>query len=192
MRPAEGRIILHSGTQAMGQGLQTTYRADGGGVARRLHRQGRCGAGRYRSGHRLRQRRLALAVRRRHGGGGLGGDLIAKAREKASQMLEASVEDIEYRDGYAHRGRHRQTCRPVRHRQKGSRRAAFRRQRRPDRRPELAEWHAYLRSRDRSGDRRHARGALHHGRRCRRRHQSDAGDRTGARRRRAGHRPGAV
>src|SRR5258708_23125200 len=26
-------------------------------------------------------------------------DLIAKAREKASQMLEASVEDIEYRDG---------------------------------------------------------------------------------------------
>src|SRR6202035_5440426 len=27
-------------------------------------------------------------------------DLIAKAREKASHMLEASVEDIEYRDGF--------------------------------------------------------------------------------------------
>src|SRR6202035_1663808 len=27
------------------------------------------------------------------------GDLIAKAREKASNMLEASIEDIEYRDG---------------------------------------------------------------------------------------------
>src|SRR5258708_20553395 len=27
-------------------------------------------------------------------------DLIAKAREKASNMLEASVEDIEYRDGW--------------------------------------------------------------------------------------------
>src|SRR3982074_546133 len=27
------------------------------------------------------------------------GDLIAKAREKASNMLEASLDDIEYRDG---------------------------------------------------------------------------------------------
>ena len=68
---AEGRIILHSGTMAMGQGLQTTYTqmvSDALGIR---HGQDRRGAGRYRSGHRFRQRRLALAVRRRHRGGGI-------------------------------------------------------------------------------------------------------------------------
>ena len=68
---AEGRVILHSGTMAMGQGLQTTYTQMVVGSARHPHGQDRCRAGRHGSGHRLRQRRLALAVRRRHGGGGL-------------------------------------------------------------------------------------------------------------------------
>ena len=43
-------------------------------------------------------------------------DLINKAREKASQLLETSVEDIEYRDGCPHRGRHRPAHQPVRDR----------------------------------------------------------------------------
>jgi len=96
---AEGRIILHSGTMAMGQGLQTTYSqmvseslgipldnidvvqgdtdlATGfGSVGSRSLFVGGTAA-------------VVSAI-----------DLIAKAREKASQMLEASVEDIEYRDG---------------------------------------------------------------------------------------------
>jgi carbon-monoxide dehydrogenase large subunit len=96
---AEGRVILHSGTMAMGQGLQTTYTqmvSDSLGIA--LDKidvvQGdtdlATGFGSVGS--------RSLFV------GGTAAvvsaiDLIAKAREKASQMLEASVEDIEYRDG---------------------------------------------------------------------------------------------
>ena len=68
---AEGRVILHSGTMAMGQGLQTTYTQMIVGIARHPHGQDRRRAGRHRSRHRLRQRRLALAVRRRHGGRGV-------------------------------------------------------------------------------------------------------------------------
>ena len=119
-------------------------------------------------------------------------DMIKKAREKASNVLETSVEDIEYRDGCADGGRHRQAHQPVRDREEGRRRAAQRRFRRRGRRAELAERHAYLRGRDRSRNRRHPGGALHHGRRCRHRRQSDAGHRPGAWRRRAGHRAGAV
>src|SRR5271168_5305048 len=96
---AEGRIVLHAGTQAMGQGLQTTFAqmiADALGVS--IDKVD------------VVQGNTDLAV----GFGSVGSrslfvggtaavvsaaDLIAKAREKASQMLEASVEDIEYRDG---------------------------------------------------------------------------------------------
>jgi aerobic carbon-monoxide dehydrogenase large subunit len=96
---AEGRVILHSGTMAMGQGLQTTYSqmvSDSLGIA--LDKID------------IVQGDTDLAT----GFGSVGSrslfvggtaavvsavDLIAKAREKASQMLEASVEDIEYRDG---------------------------------------------------------------------------------------------
>src|SRR5580692_12158650 len=96
---AEGRIILHSGTMAMGQGLQTTYTqmvSESLGIA--MDRidivQGdtdlAVGFGSVGS-RSLFVGGTALAVS--------ANDLIAKAREKASQLLEASVEDIEYRDG---------------------------------------------------------------------------------------------
>src|SRR5271169_3839066 len=96
---AEGRIVLNAGTQAMGQGLQTTFSqmiAEALGVS--IDKVD------------VVQGNTDLAV----GFGSVGSrslfvggtaavvsaaDLIAKAREKASQMLEASVEDIEYRDG---------------------------------------------------------------------------------------------
>ncbi|MDB5637164.1 MAG: carbon monoxide dehydrogenase [Bradyrhizobium sp.] len=96
---AEGRIILHSGTQAMGQGLQTTYTQM---VSQSL--------GIPMDRIDIVQGDTDLAT----GFGSVGSrslfvggtaavvsanDLIAKAREKASQMLEASAEDIEYRNG---------------------------------------------------------------------------------------------
>src|ERR1700730_3067995 len=96
---AEGRIILHSGTQAMGQGLQTTYSQM---VAASLGIpidkidvvQGdtdlAIGFGSVGS-RSLFVGGTALAVS--------ANDLIAKAREKASNMLEASLEGIEYRAG---------------------------------------------------------------------------------------------
>jgi aerobic carbon-monoxide dehydrogenase large subunit len=97
---AEGRVILHSGTMAMGQGLQTTYSqmvSESLGIP--LDRvdviQGdtdlATGFGSVGS-RSLFVGGTALAVS--------ANDLIAKAREKASQLLEASVEDIEYRDGW--------------------------------------------------------------------------------------------
>src|SRR5579871_4428783 len=95
----EGRVILHSGTMAMGQGLQTTYTqmvADNLGIPMdRID---------------VVQGDTDLAV----GFGSVGSrslfvggtavavstsDLINKAREKASQLLETSIEDIEYREG---------------------------------------------------------------------------------------------
>jgi carbon-monoxide dehydrogenase large subunit len=96
---AEGRIILYAGTQAMGQGLQTTFSqmvADSLGIP--IDKID------------VVQGDTDLAI----GFGSVGsrslfvggtaavvsaGDLIAKAREKASHMLEASLEDIEYRAG---------------------------------------------------------------------------------------------
>ncbi len=96
---AEGRVVLQTGTQAMGQGLQTTYSqmvADALGIS--IDKID------------VVQGNTDLAI----GFGSVGSrslfvggtaavvsanDLIAKAREKASQMLEASVEDIEYREG---------------------------------------------------------------------------------------------
>ena len=97
---AEGRIILHSGTQAMGQGLQTTYSqmiaaSLGVPIGRIDVVQGdtdlATGFGSVGS-RSLFVGGTAVAVST--------GDLIAKAREKASSLLEASVEDIEYRDGW--------------------------------------------------------------------------------------------
>jgi aerobic carbon-monoxide dehydrogenase large subunit len=96
---AEGRIILNAGTQAMGQGLQTSFSQM---VAAAL------GFSIYKID--VVQGDTDLAI----GFGSVGSrslfvggtaavvsanDLIAKAREKASHMLEASLEDIEYRDG---------------------------------------------------------------------------------------------
>lgn len=96
----EGRVILHSGTMAMGQGLQTTYSqmvSDALGIA--IDKvdvvQGdtdkALGFGSVGS-RSLFVGGTAVAVSTN--------DMINKAREKASNMLEASVEDIEYRDGW--------------------------------------------------------------------------------------------
>src|SRR6201994_3126291 len=97
---ADGRVILHSGTQAMGQGLQTSYAQM---VAASL--------GIPIDTIDVVQGDTDLAI----GFGSVGSrslfvggtavvvstvDLITKAREKASGMLEASVDDIEYRDGW--------------------------------------------------------------------------------------------
>src|SRR5580698_6303523 len=96
---AEGRVILYAGTQAMGQGLQTSFSQM---VAASL--------GISIDKIDVVQGNTDLAI----GFGSVGSrslfvggtaavvsaaDLIAKAREKASGMLEASVDDIEYRDG---------------------------------------------------------------------------------------------
>ena len=97
---AEGRVILYSGTQAMGQGLQTSFSqmvaASLGIPIDKID---------------VVQGDTDLAI----GFGSVGSrslfvggtavvvstvDLIAKGREKASAMLEASVDDIEYRDGW--------------------------------------------------------------------------------------------
>jgi carbon-monoxide dehydrogenase large subunit len=96
---AEGRVILNAGTQAMGQGLQTSFSqmvaASLGIAIDKID---------------VVQGDTDLAI----GFGSVGSrslfvggtaavvsanDLIAKAREKASHMLEASIEDIEYREG---------------------------------------------------------------------------------------------
>jgi carbon-monoxide dehydrogenase large subunit len=96
----EGRVILHSGTMAMGQGLQTTYSqmvsdALGIGIDKIDVVQGdtdkALGFGSVGS-RSLFVGGTAVAVS--------ANDMIVKAREKASNMLEASIEDIEYRDGW--------------------------------------------------------------------------------------------
>jgi len=97
---AEGRVILHSGTMAMGQGLQTTYTqmiADSLGIP--MDRidvvQGdtdlAIGFGSVGS-RSLFVGGTAVAVS--------SNDLIDKAREKASNLLEASSGDIEYQGGW--------------------------------------------------------------------------------------------
>jgi carbon-monoxide dehydrogenase large subunit len=97
---AEGRVVLHSGTMAMGQGLQTTYSqmvaaSLGVSIDKIDVVQGdtdlAIGFGSVGS-RSLFVGGTAVAVSTN--------DLIAKAREKASNLLEASVEDIEYRDGW--------------------------------------------------------------------------------------------
>jgi carbon-monoxide dehydrogenase large subunit len=96
---SEGRIVLHSGTMAMGQGLQTTYTqmvSESLGIPMDkidiVQGDTDLATGFGSVGSRsLFVGGTALAVS--------ANDLIAKAREKASNLLEASVEDIEYRDG---------------------------------------------------------------------------------------------
>src|SRR5579862_1279521 len=96
----EGRIILHSGTQAMGQGLQTTYSqmvADALGISIDkidvVQGDTDLATGFGSVGSRsLFVGGTAVAVST--------SDMIAKAREKASNLLETSIEDIEYRDGW--------------------------------------------------------------------------------------------
>src|SRR6201996_9004448 len=96
---AEGRVIAYSGTMAMGQGLQTTYSqmiSDALGIP--IERidlvQGDTdvanGSGSVGS-RSLFVGGTAVAVST--------ADMIAKAREKAANVLETAVEDIEYRDG---------------------------------------------------------------------------------------------
>ncbi|ABD08650.1 Carbon-monoxide dehydrogenase [Rhodopseudomonas palustris HaA2] len=96
---AEGRIVLHSGTQAMGQGLETTYSQM---IAQALDIpiesidvvQGNTD---------LAQGFGSVGSRSLFVGGTAVAvstvDMIAKAREKAANILEASIEDIEYSGG---------------------------------------------------------------------------------------------
>src|SRR5882757_9178146 len=97
---SEGRVILHSGTMAMGQGLQTTYTqmvSDTLGIP--MDRidvvQGdtdlAVGFGSVGS-RSLFVGGTAVAVSTN--------DMINKAREKASNLLETSVQDIEYSNGF--------------------------------------------------------------------------------------------
>ncbi|KQW18295.1 carbon monoxide dehydrogenase [Afipia sp. Root123D2] len=97
---ADGRIVLHSGTQAMGQGLQTSYSqmiaaALGVSIDKIDVVQGNTdlaqGFGSVGS-RSLFVGGTAVAVST--------ADLIRKAREKASHVLEASLDDIEYGDGW--------------------------------------------------------------------------------------------
>src|SRR5882757_5545391 len=97
---AEGRVILHSGTMAMGQGLQTTYTqmvTESLGIPMDkidiVQGDTDLATGFGSVGSRsLFVGGTALAVS--------SNDLVAKAREKASNLLEASVEDIEYSNGW--------------------------------------------------------------------------------------------
>lgn len=96
---SEGRVVLHSGTQAMGQGLETTYTQM---IAAALEIpvdkidvvQGNTdlavGFGSVGS-RSLFVGGTAVAVG--------SADMITKAREKAANILEASIEDIEYSGG---------------------------------------------------------------------------------------------
>jgi carbon-monoxide dehydrogenase large subunit len=96
---AEGRVVLHSGTMAMGQGLQTTYTqmvSDSLGIAMDkidvVQGDTDLATGFGSVGSRsLFVGGTAVAVS--------ANDLMNKARERASHLLETSVEDIEYRDG---------------------------------------------------------------------------------------------
>jgi carbon-monoxide dehydrogenase large subunit len=96
---AEGRVILHSGTMAMGQGLQTTYTqmvSDSLGIPMDkidvVQGDTDLATGFGSVGSRsLFVGGTAVAVS--------SNDLIAKARQKAANILETSVEDIEYRGG---------------------------------------------------------------------------------------------
>ena len=96
---AEGRVILHSGTMAMRQGLKTTYTqmiSESLGIPRDkidvVQGDTDLATGFGSVGSRsLFVGGTAVAVS--------ANDMIQKAREKASNLLETSVEDIEYRDG---------------------------------------------------------------------------------------------
>ena len=97
---AEGRLVLHSATQAMGQGLETSYSqmlAASLGVAIDSIDvvQGNTD---------LAQGFGSVGSRSMFVGGTAvvvsANDLITKARDKAAHLLEASVEDIEYADGW--------------------------------------------------------------------------------------------
>lgn len=97
---ADGRVVLHSGTQAMGQGLETSYTqmiaaALGIPMERIEVVQGNTDLARGFGSVGSRSLFVggtAVAV--------ASVDLIAKAREKAAERLEAGVTDIEYADGW--------------------------------------------------------------------------------------------
>ncbi|MBR0969738.1 xanthine dehydrogenase family protein molybdopterin-binding subunit [Bradyrhizobium japonicum] len=96
---SQGRVVLHSGTMAMGQGLQTTYTqmiSDTLGIAMDkidvVQGDTDLAMGFGSVGSRsLFVGGTAVAVS--------SNDMIQKAREKAANVLETSVEDIEYQGG---------------------------------------------------------------------------------------------
>ena len=184
--------MLHSGTMAMGQGLQTTYTqmiADTLGISMDkidvMQGDTDLAMGFGSVGSRsLFVGGTAVAVS--------SNDLIQKAREKAANVLETSVEDIEYQGGMLTVvGTDRRiSLFDIAEKESGAKLSV-------DSEGEVdgPSWpngtHICEVEID-PGDRRLARRALHHGRRRRRRREPDAGDGPDPWRRRAGHRPGTV
>ena len=115
--------------------------------------------------------------------------IVDEGREAAARLLEAAAADIGYGGGAVHRARHRPFDRAVRGRRRGAARGH-----RGDRDPaaRAPQRRGGVRGRDRPRDRRACDRPLRHRRRCRPGHQP--GDRRGPNpwRHRPGHRPGAV
>ena len=117
-QPARDRRGTHSAScrdAGDGAGAADDLRADDRGRARHLHRQGRCDSGQHRSGGRIRQRRLAFAVRRRHGGRSVGGRPDYKGAREGFADARSCGRGYRISRRLAHRGRYRQADRPVRH-----------------------------------------------------------------------------
>ena len=107
-----------------GAGAADHLHADGLRYARHCHGQDRRRAGRHGSRHRFRQRRLALAVRRRHGGRGLDQRHDQQGAREGLERAGDLGRGYRISRRLAHRGRHRQAHQPVRDREEGRRRAA--------------------------------------------------------------------
>ena len=122
----EGRVILHSGTMAMGQGLQTTYTqmvSDALGIAMDkidvVQGDTDLATGFGSVGSRsLFVGGTAVAVSTN--------DLITKAREKAVEPAGGLGRGHRISRRLAHRGRHRPPRQPVRDREEGRRRGSSR------------------------------------------------------------------
>jgi carbon-monoxide dehydrogenase large subunit len=95
----DGFIEIGSATQAMGQGIATSYAQLAVDVLRRAAGAHAHRAGRHRPLQRLRQRRQPLAVHRRHSVKVAAERTVDKGKELAADALEAPVADIEYREG---------------------------------------------------------------------------------------------
>ena len=186
----DGEIEIYSATQAMGQGIATSYRPARRRRVRRSHRQDPHRPGRHRSRLGLRQRRLALALHRRLGHSrrlGKGHDHGARPRlvgargvGRGHRICRGRVPGL----------RHRPQGRAVRSRRAPAGAADLHRFHQLRRRSDLAQWLPYLRGRDRSRYRRRRCRRLRLGQRCRPRGEPDDRPRSIGWRRGAGSRPG--
>ena len=148
----DGEIEIVLGDAGDGPGSRDDVCAARRRRVRRADRQDPHRSRRHRSRHGLRQRGIALAVRRRIGGARRGD---AHGRESARRSprteLEAAGSDIEYARGRVPHRRHRSSHRPVRAGGTASRSAGSSSNRPAGRRTDVAQRLPHLRSRDRSG-----------------------------------------